>query len=79
MTEKEKMIHNKKMREKANKDGATVLEFDDNGVIVGYGSDVDYDTHASDVMNGYGYYDDNGHYRSYRQYDDYDSYGGYDD
>ncbi|HBM98084.1 MAG TPA: hypothetical protein DD413_01525 [Ruminococcus sp.] len=69
ITENEKIIHNKKMREKAKKNGATVLEWDGD-IIVGYGTDAEYDTHASDVMNGYGYYDDNGQYHSYRQNDD---------
>lgn len=53
---------------------ADVVERDDEGNIVGYGTDADYDTHASDVMNGYGYYDSDGHYHSYRNYNDYDDY-----
>lgn len=30
-----------------------------------YGTDEDFDTHANDVANGYGYYDSNGKYVSY--------------
>lgn len=29
------------------------------------GTDADFDTHAVDVQNGYGYYDENGNYVSY--------------
>lgn len=30
-----------------------------------YGTDADFDRHAVDVANGYGYYDDDGRYISY--------------
>ena len=64
MTELEKQQHNKKMFELAKKAGATVLEWDDY-VIVDFGTDADYDTHAVDVQNNNGYYDENGRYVSY--------------
>lgn len=48
---------------------ANVIERDDEGNIIGYGTDADYDTHAADVMNGNGYYDNDGHYRSFQNYD----------
>ena len=42
--------------------------FRDNGnEIVDFepGTDEDFDSHAVEVMNGYGYYDTNGRYKSY--------------
>lgn len=48
---------------------ATVIERDDKGNIVGYGTDATYDTHASEVANGEGYYDNDGCYRSFRHYE----------
>lgn len=51
-------------------ENADVIEIDDSGNIVGYGSDRDYDTHLEDVLNGNGYYDDEGHYRDYAVWDD---------
>ncbi|MDE5583433.1 MAG: hypothetical protein K2J08_06990 [Ruminococcus sp.] len=53
--------NNSYMLEKARLANADVLEID-NGLIVGFGSHADYDTHAVDIMNGNGYYDKNGHY-----------------
>lgn len=32
-----------------------------------YGTDRDFDRYASEVMNGQGYYDDEGRYRDYGQ------------
>ena len=58
------------MLEKARLAGADVLEID-GGMIVGFGSDRDYDTHAVDVMNGNGYYDENGHYVAFPYFDCY--------
>ena len=40
------------------------LEYDSDGRCVGVGSDEEYDTNALDVMNGDGYYDENGNYVS---------------
>lgn len=54
---------------------ADILEYDD-GVLVGCGSDADYDYYAYEVINGMGYYNEDGHYISY--YDScYDKYGDY--
>ena len=42
--------------------------YDDDGhlcVCFEFGSDEMFDTHANDVANGYGYYDENGKYVSY--------------
>ena len=64
MTENERIIHNEKMIKLAKQAGASVLEYDD-GLIVGYGTDSDYDTHAVDISNGLGYYDNDGYYRSF--------------
>lgn len=43
-----------------------IFDYDDEGRIIEYGTDRDYDTHAVDVQNGYGYYDDDGWYHGYR-------------
>lgn len=64
MTENERIIHNEKMIKLAKQAGASVLEYDD-GLIVGYVTDSDYDTHAVDISNGLGYYDNDGYYRSF--------------
>lgn len=64
MTKEEIAINNEKMREAAKKAGANILEYDGE-MIVGYGTDADYDTHAVDVINGNGYYDKDGYYISY--------------
>lgn len=42
--------------------------FNDQGyfdVVVEFGTDADFDTHSVAVQNGYGYYDENGKYRSF--------------
>ena len=42
--------------------------YDESGrliVVEEYGTDEEFDTHAVDVANGYGYYDENGRYVSY--------------
>lgn len=57
-------IHNCYMYLQAVIAGADVIETDGDR-IVGFGSDADYDSHADDVQNGNGYYDENGHYCSY--------------
>lgn len=44
---------------------ADIVEYDDNGNIIGYGSFSDYDYYAEKIQNGDGYYDKNGHYKSY--------------
>ena len=41
---------------------ADVIERDDNGDIIAWGSDKQYHTHYTEIMNGEGYYDVNGHY-----------------
>ena len=41
---------------------ADIIERDDNGNIIGYGSHADYDCYATEVRNGQGYYDSNGHF-----------------
>lgn len=41
---------------------ADVIERDDNGNIIGYGSHADYDYYAAEVQNGRGYYDNDGHF-----------------
>ena len=53
--------------EKNNKEleNADIVEYDNNGNIVGYGSHADYDYYATEVQNGQGYYDDDGHYHRY--------------
>lgn len=62
--------HNKRMIEKAKQAGANILEWDD-GIIVGFGTDEQYDTHAVQVMNHEGYYNEDGIYVPYRRsYDD---------
>ncbi len=35
-----------------------------------YGSDADFDSHAVEVMNGDGYYDDDGNFRRYSSFED---------
>lgn len=65
MTENERIIHNEKMIKLAKQAGASVLEYNYDGLIVGYGTDSDYDTHAVDISNGLGYYDNDGYYRSF--------------
>lgn len=44
------------------------LELDNNSNVIGRGTDADYQDHALQVMNGEGYYDEEGHYHSYRLY-----------
>lgn len=61
MSDADVQKHNDSMMDQARLSNADVIEWDED-VIVGFGSDADYDTHASDVQNGYGYYDDKGHY-----------------
>ena len=42
--------------------------FDANGRLIvceEYGTDADFDTHAVEVLNGDGYYDESGKYKSY--------------
>lgn len=46
---------------------AEYREFDINDCIVGWGSHADYDLFAREILNGDGYYDDDGHYRSFNQ------------
>lgn len=41
---------------------ADIIERDDNGNIIGCGSHADYDFYATEVQNGQGYYDSNGHF-----------------
>ena len=48
---------------------AAIVEEDWRGRIVGWGSHADYDIYAEQVMNGEGYYDENGRYHSYNIYD----------
>lgn len=40
--------------------------FDDDGYLIDWGNHADYDCFALEVMNGDGYYDEEGHYHSYR-------------
>lgn len=42
-----------------------IIEYDDNGNIIGHGTHADYDFNAVQVQNGEGYYDSNGHYCEY--------------
>lgn len=42
-----------------------VIERDEDGNVIGGGSHADYDLYASEVMNGIGYYDDNGRFHYY--------------
>ena len=65
MTKQEIEQHNREMIERANKCGATYLEWDGD-IIVDFGTATDYDTNAVDVQNGNGYYNENGRYNSYR-------------
>ncbi len=49
-------------------DGVIFGYYDENGklIVVGeYGSDAQLGTHDIDVMNGNGYYDEDGKYRRY--------------
>ena len=39
--------------------------FDDDGHLIDWGNHADYDCFALDIMNGNGYYDEEGHYHSY--------------
>lgn len=39
-------------------------------VCVEFGSDADFDNHAVEVMNGDGYYDDDGNFRRYSSFED---------
>lgn len=64
MTDEEIRIHNERMISEALAANKPVLEFD-GALIIGYGSDADYDTHFVDVQNGNGYYDENGDYVRY--------------
>jgi hypothetical protein len=41
---------------------ADVIEYDDDGNIIGWGTHADYDYYAVDVQNGNGYYDNDGHF-----------------
>jgi len=41
---------------------ADIIERDDNGNIIGCGSHADYDCYATEVQNGQGYYDNDGHF-----------------
>lgn len=50
---------------KMDKRNADVIERDDNGNIIGWGSHADYGIHDVDVMDGKGYYDSNGHFHYY--------------
>lgn len=43
---------------------ADIIEWDC-GRIVDWGSHADYDYYAVDVINGNGYYDNDGHFRRY--------------
>ena len=58
----------KKMNEEWK--NADIVEYDDNGNIVGWGSHADYDYYAVEVQNGRGYYDNDGHYHRYKYPDD---------
>lgn len=44
------------------------LDKDDN--VVSSGTDADYDVYALEVMNGEGYYDEDGHFHRYHNYED---------
>ena len=57
-------MDNEEMLKRALLAGATYLEWDGDQ-NVGYGSDEDYDIHAVEVLNGEGYYDESGRFRSY--------------
>lgn len=54
-----------KENKKMDNRNVDVLEIDDNGDVVGFGSHAAYDLYASEVMNGRGYYDANGHFHYY--------------
>ncbi len=41
---------------------ADVIERDDNGDIISWGSDEQYGNHITEVKDGIGHYDINGHY-----------------
>ena len=50
---------------RGKKEDADILELDDDGNVIGWGSHQDYDYYALQVMNGEGYYDKNGRYQKY--------------
>ena len=54
-----------KEKNEIDKKNADVIERDDNGNIIGWGSHADYGVRDVDVMNGRGYYDSNGHFHYY--------------
>lgn len=61
-----------KMKEenKLNIKNLDVVERDNKGNVIGWGSHADYSIYDVDVMNGKGYYDNNGHYHRYRYNDE---------
>ena len=67
-SEEEKQAHNERIFQEARKAHAKYIEWDGD-VAVGYGTDETYDTHAIDVQNGDGFYDDNGNYQSFNKYE----------
>ena len=64
MSVEEIQAHNEKMIAEATAKHKRILEWDGD-IIVGYGSDADYDTHAYEVQEGLGYYDDDGNFVRY--------------
>ncbi len=71
MNEIEIKHHNESMMKRANEAGAHILEYDGD-IIVGFGTEEDYDIHAAEVINGDGYYDINGRYHRYPHSEDYE-------
>ncbi len=45
---------------------ADIVERDENGNVIGWGSDADYDYYSTEVQNGQGYYDSDGHFHRYK-------------